>query len=321
MNLLINNRNIPIIISIVGILIIISQFISFKGERKVTVERRTSKNSSYQSTVIRTFLMKFISKNEWLSKSRDTLQFNLGYLLSSSDRKNKELATVYLTNYIIFCVTEMAIIILIPKMLILVKLGIILTLLLLQSFIYRFVINGKKLTLVNYFPLMLSPFITNYVDTHNINETFSKSLSEVPDCYKLHIKRIINEVYSGISLTKALESLDKRVDYALCSSFVAIIRGSNATDRDISDNLISLELLIATDRANYKKNKDLLKDKKVNIFFWIGCILAELIFMGNYFKTYTGNYFLTTIEGQALLIGSVFAIAFAIILIIIADKT
>lgn len=321
-SILMTNSRIPIILTVLGLVIFLSSVISFKVSRKVQVEKRKSTYMKRKNSFIRLLLIKFIEGSEFFTELQNKLAFNLGYLYPTSEKKNKEKALDWLVNFCIFFIFEFVLVlILIPKLGLFLKLIIIFAIYISQVVTFKLYISGKKANLKNYFPLMLSPYIPAYVDTQNIKESFKKALNEMPSIYHIHIQRIINEVNSGVSISTSLENFERRVDYVLCSSFVAIIKGATISNKDIADNLVNLQILVATDRANDKKTKERLKDRKGNLYFLCVAIICELVFVGNYVKTANGNYFLTTADGQAYLLLSIGSILIAIILIILADRT
>ncbi|MEM4261025.1 MAG: hypothetical protein QXG00_07325, partial [Candidatus Woesearchaeota archaeon] len=115
--ILMTNNTIPIILSLVGLFIFLSSVVSFKVSRKVQVEKRKSTYMRKKKSHFHLMLIKLIENSDYLSELQNKLAFNLGYLYSTSEKKNKEKAFDWLVNFFIFCIIEFILIIVcIPKL-------------------------------------------------------------------------------------------------------------------------------------------------------------------------------------------------------------
>lgn len=309
----------PILISIIGIMIIISDFIKINSMRKVTLKNRTTKNDKKFLKLINNFIKSMLNKSNLYLKLLDIMHFNIGYFSAESESKNREKSEKLLIRWITIDVIIFLSILLYPVIWV-AKILSIFVVILFEYSILKGIINKKKEKLKDQFPILVREFIEGYALTNNVKAAFEYVVKEVPPIYQIHINRLITQLSSTSTVDEAFMYFNRRISYSMCSSFISIVQSAYSTKKNIINRLIEYQEFLNEETVSNKYKKTKIKSVSNNIVLWIVAIIVELYGVGTAAKTSTGNFFFTTSQGQSLLFISIISIVFAIACIRISES-
>lgn len=314
-----SNINIPIFISIIGILIILSDFIKINSMRKVTLKNRTTQNNKKLIKILTTFIQSILNKSSLYIKLLDIMHFNMGYFSSESESNNRKKSEDLLVKWICINIFIFSIIIIYPGIWV-SKILYIFSILLLEYIVLKRIINKKKEKLKDQFPILVREFIEGYALTNNVKASFEYIVKEIPPIYQIHINRLITQLSSTSTVDEAFMNFNKRISYSMCSSFISIVQSAYSTKKNIINRLIEYQEFLNEETISNKAKKIKIRSFSNNIIIWIVAIIIELYAVGAIAKTSTGNFFFTTSEGQNLLFFSIVSIVFSLVCIRISES-
>lgn len=309
----------PIIISIIGIMIIISDFIKINSMRKVTLKNRTTNNNKKFLKIINNFIKSILNKSSLYKKMLDVMHFNMGYFSSESENKNRDKSERLLVKWITINAIIFIVIIIYPVIWV-SKLLSIFAIVLFEYMILKRMINKKKEKLKDQFPILVREFIEGYALTNNVKAAFEYVVKEVPPIYQIHINRLITQLSSTSTVDEAFIYFNRRISYSMCSSFISIVQSAYSTKKNIINRLIEYQEFLNEETISNKAKKTKIRSVSNNIILWIIAIIVELYGVGTAAKTSTGNFFFTTSQGQSLLFCSIISIVFALVCIRISES-
>lgn len=318
MNIFIDNR-IPIVLIVIGILIISSDFIKLNSMRKVTLKQRTRRRKGLIIRILNDYIINLLHKNRSYNLFLEKMQFYYGYFSAESERNNrinaeKMILKLGLINLIIVLG------VLLTNGIWLSKIVTIAVILLFEYLFIRTSVTKKREKLRDQFPIMVREFIEGYALTYNVKESFEYIVKEIPPVYKVHVNRLINQMSSTSQAEEAFSFFAKRVGYSMCSNFVSIVESAYSTKKNIIDSLIEFQSMINKEIAITKGNKAKTKSQSNTIVLWIIVCIIEIYAVGTRVDTATGNYFFTTQQGQNLLFLTILAIIIGIAAMRISDS-
>lgn len=314
-----SDYRVPLIIAILGILIILSDFIQFNSMRKVSLKNRTNIKNKTVLRVLNNYLLKLLNKSDLYVKAIDIIQFNIGYFSAQSEIKNRQNSEKILVrglsiNLIIILM------ILLYKTLWIAKFLAIFVVFLIEYMLIKTSISKKRQKLKEQFPILVREFIEGYALTNNVKAAFEHIVKEIPPVYQVHVNRLINHLSSTSKVDEAFLYFNNRIGYSMCSSFISIVQSAYSTKRNIIDRLIEFQELLNEEVISNKSKKAKIKTVSNNIALWIIVIVVEIYAAGMVAKTSTGNYFFTTSNGQSLLFFSIISILLALVCIRISES-
>ncbi|MBS5926211.1 MAG: hypothetical protein ACLS2V_13010 [Clostridium paraputrificum] len=305
---------------ILAFLFFISDYIHIQPKRKIRLANRRKKKDSIIFSRIKSIILGLFRGNEKYESFIDIVQFNIGYKSESSEDKNRNKAENFFIYKVILNLSLVIILLIHKQTSILMDLITILFAFIIQYIKYNGSVQIKKRKLRGEFPIFLNEYISAYVITRNIRESFIKASDELSPTYQVAINRLVTQLIANGSPTKAFMQFDKRVDYPLCSCFISIVETSYISNRNIIENLLELQGIIGKDIAREKDTKDKLGDKNANISLFIFLNVVEILGVGSILSTSTGNFFLTTAQGQQLLFITIAFIIISLICMAVADR-
>jgi len=312
---IINNLFAKILI-LISILMILSTIYSMIMPKRVKVKKRLAQQDSKYIV----YADNFISKIEFLENIRNRVKINLGLITSKSENKNKLYATILMIFAFIFILAEFFLIIYFLNAPLFIEILLFIVSAILPYFFINIYIKSKKKQIYNDFPQLVSLFISKYASSNNIKESFRKCLDDIPKSLKHEIKRLINSMTTSEGYNTALDDFDARVDYTMCTAFVALIKGAYKTNTDIIENLMELENYISQERLESQRKVEQLRDKKWNLYFLMGSMVIAYFAMTKVFKEKAINFYWHTIEGQTVISACIIFSIIVIGALIIEDK-
>lgn len=309
------NNKVTLALLGVASLILITTGLSILKPKRVKVKRRIIEEDSKFSN----FIDNVIGKNIFLSKIKEFIRIKLGLTTSKSDVKNGFYATL-----IIFSILSLFIIAVIStfilKISLMFKFIVLISSILIPFIIISFYIKIKRKKIHSDFPELVSVFIAKYATTRNIKEALKKSIPDLPISLRHEIKRLVNSMNHAESYFKALSEFDSRVDYIMCTAFIALLKTGYKTNTNIIESLLELENYISQERQEAEDKAEDIRDKKNNIYFLIGAIAVSYFFIVNRLGHTAINFYWHTIEGQLVIAGSIMFSLIAIIAIILEEN-
>lgn len=314
-----SDNRIPLALCLVGIIIILSDFIKLTSTRKVTLKHRTKTKRGLIVRVVTSYLITLLNKNEGYNILLDKIQFDLGYFSANSEVKNKKNAESMIIKTIL---VNMIILIgiMLFKTLFIAKVLVMAGILLFEYLYLKSSINRRKQKLRDQFPILVREFIEGYALTNNVKLAFEYTTKEISPVFQVHVNRLINQLSSSSTIDDAFKYFANRIGYSMCNTFVSIVQSAYSTKRNIIDNLIEFQEMLNEDRVSDKATRTKLASYSNNIMLWIVACVAEIFIVGAFIKTSTGNYFFTTATGQNLLITTIVCIVLAIICIRVSES-
>lgn len=314
------NSFIPITFLVLGILIIISDFIHIKSNRKVVLKKRTKRKHSILAEIIHNKISIFFNNNKFFIRILDDLQFKIGFFSADSEKANriraeKMIIKFFLGNILIFiCFLVLPINILVIPFLFAV-------IILFEYFIFNKKIERKQFLLKDQFHILIREFIEGYVIEKNIQKAFEYSVKGLNPVYQVHVNRLVNQLTSKTRAEEAFMNFNARIGYDMCSCFISVVQSGYVNNKNIVDNLIEVQELVNKDRLEEKKVRNKLSIFDKNNYLWIVVVIIELIGLGMATQSYNGsNFFFTDPIGQLLLIFSFIFIINSTVFMIVSDK-
>lgn len=300
---------------LLALLILVRVIVESISPKRVKVKRRVIQKNSKMVT----FIEKTMSKAPILNQMKEHIRVQLGLVTSKSNSKNEYYANITVFFLISFAIIEAVIIAFtrIPAIFkpLLAILGLVIPYLIINLFI-----KSRRKKIYNDFPQLVSIYVSKYQITKNTKEALRKSIPDLPNTLRHEIKRLTNVMNASDSYDKALDEFDARVDYLMCTAFVAILKTGYKTNGDIIDSLMELESYIAQERLDEKKKEEQLKDKKWNLYFFIAAMPLAYYVIVSKFQDKAINFYWHTMQGQAVMAGCFIFSIIAIVLIIIEDS-
>lgn len=310
---------IPIVILVIGIIVILSEFISVTSNRRVTLKQRTKKNNSLFLGYIFTSLSKKLKKFEWYNSVLDYGQFIYDYFSPDSEEKNRKKAEQFITKAILINLAILISICFLNVTWVIKPIAIVIINLVEYLFIRR-TIAIKRYKLKREFPNFVRSFIEGYEFSKNVKSAFEYTIKDITPVFQVHVNRLINQLSSTTASEEAFLQFNGRISYSMCSCFISTVQSAFYTNKNTSDNFLRLQAILNSDVAREKDNTNKLSSSGNTIYLWIVANIITFFVVGKIAKTSTGNYFLTTETGQVLLLITVISIISAIACIIISDS-
>lgn len=299
----------------VAFIVLVFTLLSSLSPSRVRVKRRVIQQDSKLSG----FAVKLISKSSMLEKIKNNIRVQLGLITSKSDSKNDYYASFTVFILIILALVALVFIILsdIPIM---IKPLLYIGSIIIPYFFISVFLKGRRKRIYNDFPEFVSIYITKYVSIKNTKEALRKSIAETPLSIRHEIKRLVNSMNNSDDYYKALDEFDTRVDYVMCTAFVALLKTGYKTSTDIIPSLLDLETYIAQERLENQRKGEQLKDKKANLYFLMIGMAGAYYFISTKFGERAMNYYWHTIQGQGIIAGCIISAVVTILVIIIEDS-
>ena len=243
----------------------------------------------------------------------DRGQFIFGYFYEYSEYQNRiEFEKFFLRRCLItVCLSFCIISIQIEN---LMKALIIAAIIVVQILLVKQSVKKQQNRLEDEFNNVIREFIVGYELTHSVVNAFEYTMKEVQGVYRIHISRLINQLTSNIPPEEAFRSFSRRMNNDMCITFLDTVESAYSSKETITAKLKKLQNILNDERKEIKEQRTGIRKKGYNLFLWIVVLGIELVVEGAFFKTSTGNYFLTTEIGQYLLILSIISILVAIVL-------
>lgn len=307
--------NIPVLILLAFALItLLSIVFSMISPKRVKVKKRImQQNSKFSQKIVNV-----INKVAILTKLRDFVRIQLGLITSKSDVKNEYYASMMVFYLGSFFIASFIVTLFLSMPLMFKPLILILCILVPHLFMVMY-IKGKRKKIYNDFPELVSVFISKYVSTQNTKEALRKSIPDLPYSLRYEVKRLVNSMNHAESYFKALDEFDTRVNYVMCTAFVALLKAGYKTNNDIIQSLLDLEGYISQERLESQRKVEELKDKKANIYFLIACMVVTYFGMVNRLGDKATNFYWHTIQGQAVVAGCIIFSIVSITMIVVED--
>lgn len=297
-----------------ALMILFTVIISTITPKRVKVKKRImQQNSKFSQRIVNV-----IDKIAILSKLRDFVRIQLGLITAKSDVKNEYYASMlvfYLGSF--FIASSLAtFFISIPLMF---KPLLIILIIIVPHLFMAMYIKSKRKRIYNDFPELVSVFISKYVSTQNTKEALRKSIPDLPYSLRYEVKRLVNSMNHAESYFKALDEFDTRVNYVMCTAFVALLKAGYKTNNDIIQSLLDLEGYISQERLESQRKVEELKDKKANIYFLIASMVVTYFGMVNRLGDKATNFYWHTIQGQTIVAACIVFSIIAFAMIIVED--
>lgn len=314
-----NSYNIPLIFFFIGVLLIVVTFLNLTSTRKVTLKKRAGKsNGNIFFKFLKSTIISYMQDKEFYNKLLDKGQFIYGYFSSASEKKNRIKAEEFIIRILGFNLL-IVIAIMIYNLEFAAKLLIIFTIFILEYIYINSLIMKRKTKLKDEFHILVREFIESFVISKNVTLAFEESSSKLSAAYQIHVNRLVNQLNSASGYDDAFRIFDRRIDYSMCSCFISVVKSAFSTQKDVIQNLLELQQMLSDDRIEEKKNLNKLSVANNNIILWIVMCILGILIIGTIQATSSGNYFLTTLLGQKLLLVTIVFVLAGILAIKIAD--
>lgn len=277
-------------------LILFFTLMSIISPKRVKVRKRIIQ----QDSKFALFTEKVIGKSIILTKMKETIRIQVGLVSSKSDHKNHYYASVTVFVILGLALVEAVAIMIAPIPIVFKPLSIIVGFVFPYMFVTAY-ITGRRKRIYNDFPELVSIFIAKYAGNKNIKEGLKKSIPDLPNSLRHEIKRLINSMNTAEDYTKTLDEFEIRVNYVMCTAFVAILKTAYKTNTDIISSLLELETYISQERLENQRKVEQLKDKKGNIYMLIGAIVVTYFGVVSRLQEKAINFYWHTLTGQALM--------------------
>lgn len=296
-------------------LLAVSNIFTSINPKHIKVKKRLITQDSRLIEIAR----KVISKNIILSKLNDRIRIQLGLITSKGEVKNEIYAVRIMISLFMFIIVESTYIVFFTKYPFLFKpllilLGIIIPYVLIDAYL-----RTLRKRIYNDFPELVSIFITKYASKRNVKEALKRSIPELPKNLRYEVKRLVNTMNHAESYYRALDEFDERVNYVMCTAFVALIKTAFKTNADIIENLMELENYIAQERLESQRKVEQLKEKKMNLYLIMAAMPGAYYLIVNRLQEKAINFYWHTIMGQTVIGLSILFSIITIVAILLED--
>ena len=300
---------------VLAFMILIGTAIESISPKHVKVKRRIIQKDSKLAI----YAENIVSKLPMFISLRNHMRIQLGLVTSKNDNKNEFYANMMVFGLIGLAIAESVgvLFIGIPGIFkpFLVILGLVI-----PYMIANIYINVKRKKVYNYFPELVSVYISKYQSSKNIKEALRMSIPDLPIVLRHEIKRLTNSMNSSTSYNKALDEFDARINYIMCTAFVALLKTGYTTNGDIIESLMELETYISQERLEEQRKIEQLKDKKINLYLFIGAMPISYYAIVSKLQERAINFYWHTVQGQAVMGGCILFSIVTIVFIIVEDS-
>ena len=298
----------------IAFLILLFTVFSIINPKRVKVKKRIMQQDSAFSQRVD----KLINKVGFLTKIRESIRIQLGLVTSKSEVRNEYYASVMVFSIMMLfaCALVITLFIDIPLMF---KPLLLLICVLTPYLLMTIYVKARRKKIYNDFPELVSVFIAKYASTQNTKEALRKSIPDLPYSLKHEVKRLVNSMNHAESYFKALDEFDMRVNYVMCTAFVALLKAGYKTNHDIIHSLLDLESYISQERLESHRKVEELKDKKANIYFLIVSMIVTYFGMVNRLGEKAINFYWHTMQGQMVVAACIIFSIISIAVIAIED--
>lgn len=307
----------PVTLVLLGTAFLLSFFtiLAIIKPKRVKVKKRIIE----QDSKVLKLVERVISKIPILTKMKNSIRIQLGLLTSKSDVKNELYASIIIVAILgLFSISLILVVFL--KIPILFKTLILILCIIIPYEIIIIIIKRRRKRIYNDFPELVSVFIAKYASTRNTKESLRKSIPDIPYTLRHEIKRLVNSMNHADHYFKALDEFDTRVNYLMCTAFVALLKAGYKTNNDIIQSLLELENYISQERLEEQRRIEQSKDKNENLYFLMFAMIVVYFFIVNKVGEKAINFYWHTIQGQMILAGCIGFSILALIVMMIEDS-
>lgn len=276
---------------------------------------KVKKKVVYTSSRIQT-LKELILKSSTLRKIHNRLTIKIGLIKLCSEKECEDIAVKYIVAYILEIVILMMLT-LILKTINTLFIDIMCLAAPLLIFNTKIAISRSKLK--DEFINFIGVFTLKYSSTKSVKDALSQTIPEVSENMRVHLIRLVNSMNTNASREKAFTDFSDRMNYIMCSSFVAIINSANTSSDNLLPSLLKLENQIINERTKERKLNQKYSERKNELLFWVLINIAIYICYFYFSPQIANSFFIYSGLGQALLIGNVLYII-VVILILLVEK-
>lgn len=307
----------PVTLVLIGIAVLtfIFTIISIIKPSRVKVRKRIIEQDSKFSMLAQ----KVINKITILARMKETISIQLGLVTAKSDIKNDLYASVIVISILGFFSATLVLVAFLDIP-ILFKPLVLVSCVVIPYAIVTMIIRKKRKKIYNDFPELVSVFIAKYASTRNIKESLRKSIPDLPYTLRHEVKRLVNSMNHADNYFKTLDQFDIRVNYIMCTAFVALLKAGYKTNHDIIQSLLDLESYISQERLEEHRKVEQLKDKKANLYFLMIAMVGAYFGIVNRLGEKAINFYWHTIQGQLILAGCVIFSILTIVVIMLEES-